>query len=221
MNVMHIPFLARTFPEAHFIHLVRDGRDVALSYLAADFGVESLGEAAIYWRRFVRTGYRDGRRLGGRYREVRYEDLLEDPERVLRSLCEFVRLPYDPAMLRYQSQAERILATTSHAEHHQRIHLPPTRGLRDWRTQMDRRQVVLFEALAGDVLTEFGYERAASTIPRPVKVEATRARAMVLVRRLRGRLAKGIRGHRATPRHRDRSTSTHHAMGQASRIGRS
>ena len=202
MNVIHIPFLARAFPEARFIHLIRDGRDVALSYLDADFGVDSVGEAAIYWRRFVRKGRRDGRRLGPRYREIRYEDLLADPETVLRSLCAFVEIPFDPAMLTYHRQADRILETTSHREHHERLHLPPTQGLRDWRTQMDGASLTLFEALAGDLLDQVGYERGVGRIPRSAKIKTSGVHLAVLARRLQRRAAMGVRGLRPTPRHR-------------------
>ncbi len=202
MNVMHIPFLARTFPEARFIHLIRDGRDVALSYLDTDFGVESVGESAIYWRRFVRKGRRDGERLGQRYREVRYEDLLADPEAVLRSLCAFIELPYDRAMLAYHRQADRILETTSHREHHESLRLPPTRGLRDWRTQMDEKSLGLFEALAGDLLDQVGYERGGEAIPASIRLNAVGVRISTLAHRLQRRAAKGVRGLRPTPRRR-------------------
>jgi hypothetical protein len=205
MNVIHIPFLARVFPEARFIHLIRDGRDVALSYLDTDFGVDSVGEAAIYWRRFVQKGRRDGRRLGPRYREIRYEDLLADPETILRSLCAFVEIPYEPAMLTYHRQAERILGTTSHREHHESLRLPPTRGLRDWRIQMDQRSLALFEALAGNVLDQVGYERGAGEKSTSVRVNASAARIATLARRLQRRAAKGVRGLRPTPRQRSRS----------------
>lgn len=205
MNVIHIPFLARMFPESRFIHLIRDGRDVALSYLDADFGVESVGEAAIYWRRFVRKGRDDGRTLGPRYREIRYEDLLADPEAVLRSLCAFVEIPYDPAMLSYHRQADRILETTSHRDRHERLRLPPTRGLRDWRTQMDEGSLSLFEALAGDTLDAFRYERGAGAIPPSITIRARSVRASMFARRLKRRATKGARGLRATPRHRSRS----------------
>jgi Sulfotransferase family len=200
INVMHIPTLATTFPEAHFIHLIRDGRDVALSYLDADFGTETLAESAIYWRRFVRKGRRDGTRLGDRYREIRYEDLLREPEAALRSLCEFVDLPYDPAMLDYHRRAGELLRSTPRSEHHQRLHLPPTVGLRDWRTQMDPGDVELFEAIAGEALVEVGYERATTSTPIRARAKALIAHLEVLTQRARRRAAKGVRGLRRTPR---------------------
>ncbi len=112
----------------------------------------------------VRPAGRDaGARLGPeRYREVRYEDLVREPERVLVELCAFVELPYDARMLRYHEQADRLVPSLSHNEHHQNLHRPPTVGLRDWRSQMSPADAAVFESLAGDLLDELGYERATS-----------------------------------------------------------
>jgi Sulfotransferase family len=160
MNVLHMRKLASLFPEARFIHLIRDGRDVALSYRDADFGTTSIGESAVFWRRFVARGRRDGRRLGPtRYREVRYEDLVRDPEPVLRSLCSFVELPFDGAMLRYYERANDVMEGVDHRSQHRSVYLPPTPGLRDWRRDMAPDEVELFESIAGRLLAELGYER--------------------------------------------------------------
>jgi hypothetical protein len=211
INVLHIPFLSRMFPEARFIHLIRDGRDVALSYLDTDFGAESVGEAAIYWRRFVRTGRHDGQTLGeDRYREVRYEDLLDDPEGTLRMVCAFVDLPYDPSMLLYHRRTEELMKTLSHREHHQRLHLPPTAGLRDWRRDMRREDVQLFEAIAGDALEWFGYERSGPSIAPSIQLKAWRVRIEVWAQRLRRRIRKGPLGDRSISR---RSSSSRLAAG--------
>ncbi len=200
MNIIHLPFLAKAFPEAVFIHLIRDGRDVALSYLDTDFGVDSVAEAAIYWRRFVAKGRRDGERLASRYLEVRYEDLVSDPERVLRSICEFVSLPYDPVMLSYPRHADQLLTRTSREEHHQRLRLPPTAGLRDWRVEMDPQDLQLFEALAGDLIEELGYERRSRSIDSSVRLRSLVARVVILSRRALRRLRKGTSRLRRTAR---------------------
>ncbi len=159
--VLSIDLLARTFQEAVFIHLIRDGRDVALSYLDTDFGSRTLGQAAIYWDRFVRAGRKAGHRLGPeRYREIRYEDLVRDPEAVLAELCPFVGLPFDHRMLRYHERADRLVPGLSHQEHHRNLYRPPTAGLRDWRRQLSPRDVAVFETFAGELLDELGYERS-------------------------------------------------------------
>jgi hypothetical protein len=191
INIMNIPLLATLFPESRFIHLIRDGRDVALSYLDTDFGVDTVPHAAIYWRRFVREGRRAGRRLGpARYREVRYEELLADPERTLRELCQFVDLPYAPSMLEYPERANELMADVPHREHHTRLALPPTAGLRDWRRDMDGPDVELFEAIAGDLLDELGYERRASSPSLAVRWTALGVRADVFLERVARRLRK-------------------------------
>lgn len=185
--VLSIDLLAATFPEGRFIHLIRDGRDVALSYLDTDFGSRTLGQAAIYWDRFVRAGRASGVRLGPeRYREVRYEDLVAEPDRVLAELCNFVGLPFDERMLRYHEGADRLVAGLPEREHqhHQNLYKPPTSGLRDWRRELEPKAVAVFEALAGGLLDDLGYERSAHRRSLAVSFEAARYRLGTAFRRV-------------------------------------
>ncbi len=183
--VLHIELLASMFPEAVFVHLIRDGRDVALSYLDADFGAKTLGQAAISWDRYVRAGRVAGEALGPeRYREVRYEELVREPERVLEELCRFVDLPYDERMLRYHEHADQMVSSLSHNEHHQNLYRPPTVGLRDWRSQLSPADTAVFESLAGDLLDELGYERAVNTSGVGVTLAAARSRVGAELRRV-------------------------------------
>jgi hypothetical protein len=135
--VLNIGLLASTFPEARFVHLIRDGRDVALSYLDADFGSKTLGQAAVYWDRFVRAGRAAGARIGpSRYREIRYEDLVAEPERTLSEVCDFVGIAFDDRMLRFHERADHLVPSLSHNEHHRNLYKPLTKGLRDWRRDL-------------------------------------------------------------------------------------
>ena len=172
--VSDIPFLARLFPEAKFIHIVRDGRDVALSHLSiSKWGPGTVEDAASEWRRRVEAGRRAGERLGpGRYLEVRYEDLVRDPESALKPVCDFIGLDFDAEMLWYFEKVESILGADYPLAHHQSVALPPTSNLRDWRSQMPRGQVARFEALAGSTLREMGYETRFSRIPRTTRLRA-------------------------------------------------
>jgi Sulfotransferase family len=150
--VSHLPLLAERFDEARFVHVVRDGRDVALSLREVPWGPDDVEEAALHWRRRVLEGRGAG--LGPhRYRELRYEELVADPERELRALAAWLDLPYDDHMLRF---AERPLVVP-YPEHHARLHQPPTPGLRDWRREMPEADVARFEAVAGDALEALGY----------------------------------------------------------------
>src|SRR3954453_9696667 len=100
--VSHLPALAARFAEARFVHVVRDGRDVAQSLLEVPWGPDTVQEAAAVWRRRVLEGRAAAPDLGaGRYREVRYEARVADPEAELRGLAAWLELPYDAAMLAY------------------------------------------------------------------------------------------------------------------------
>jgi hypothetical protein len=181
MHVLHISRLARMFPEARFVHVIRDGRDVALSYLGVGWGPSTVEDAAIEWRRRVRAGRRAGRRVGpGRYREIRYEDLVQRPERVVREICGFIDLPWDESLLRYHERAGEVISATRFPEAHQRLRLPPTPGLRDWRREMDPVDLERFEAIAGPLLEDLGYGRATAgpTVAGRIAAEATVASAV-------------------------------------------
>lgn len=190
-NVRNITYLANLFPEASFVHIVRDGRDVTLSYLRVDFGVDSVAESAMYWKLAVEKGRRAGARLGpGRYREIRYEDLVRTPEPVLQGLCSFLDLPFDPRMLRYHERAHSVMKGTNVAAH-DNIGRPPMK-LRDWRQEMRAEDVRLFESLAGRTLEAFGYERAVRQIPFRTQLRAPLIRTAFHARRARSRVKKAI-----------------------------
>ena len=162
MYMQNLRLLERLFPDALFVHLIRDGRDAAMSFLSMPKGLmtetwmqprDAAGFAS-QWRAEVKAGQRLGRRVGGeRYLEVRYEDLVGDVESVLRRVSSFARLEYEPAMADYAGNVD-----VSAKPHQQSLKRPPTAGLRDWRSQMSQADVAAFDAVAGDLLDELGYE---------------------------------------------------------------
>jgi hypothetical protein len=166
--VRRIRTLHALWPTARFIHLIRDGRDVALSFMSwpkaeaiarpwPTWQEDKVTTTALWWERSVRLGREQGAALGGdHYRELRYETLLASPARECEALCAFLELPYASAMLRfYEGKTKRGRGLSS-----KKAWLPPTPGLRDWRTQMAPAALERFEAAAGDLLDELGYERA-------------------------------------------------------------
>ena len=196
--VRSIPELSRIFDGSRFVHVIRDARDVASSYLAVDWGPPNVWRAAEIWRRDVSAGMRAGRDLGPqRYTEVRYEQLVRAAPEVLQGLCAFLGLAFDPVMLDYHREAEeRIHARPDRALDHASATRPPTEGVRDWRTQMPNDQVLAVESIAGDLLRELGYGRRFERIPR----------AVVATNAIRSRLTKprlpGGRRIRSKPRQR-------------------
>jgi hypothetical protein len=195
IHVLHVPLLAEGFPEARFVHVIRDGRDVAASYLQQSFGPRTVAEAAVRWKRAIGRGRRAGRRLGpGRYRELRYEQLVQDPERHLRDVCAFLDLAFDPAMLRYH-QEDRV---AGERPHYRNVAFPPTPGLRDWRREMSPQDVATFEAIAGRLLEDLGYPRGAPRLRPEARARAGLRWAAVQARRA-GHRARKLVGRPPSP----------------------
>ena len=164
MYMRNLRMLERLFSDALFVHLIRDGRDAALSFLSMPRGIvtetwahpRSSADFACQWRTEVASARQLGRRVGGaRYLEVRYEELVDDAEAVLERICGFAGLPYEPTMAQYTGSVD-----VSAKPHQQMLLQPPTTGVRDWRVEMPAADVESFEHVAGDLLRELGYEAA-------------------------------------------------------------
>jgi hypothetical protein len=166
MYMQNLRLLERLFPDALYVHLIRDGRDAAVSFLSMPQGLmtetwmqpHTAVEFACQWRTEVAGARRLGRRVGSeRYLEVRYEELVGDAEASLRAICDFARLPYESSMVDYAGKVD-----VSTKPHQQNLKRPPTPGLRDWRTEMSSDDAASFDRVAGDLLQELGYQ---SSVP--------------------------------------------------------
>lgn len=162
--VEQIPLLDKLFPQSRFVHLVRDGRDVALSYANVPFGPKTVAKAAALWARRVRMGTEEGRRLGSsRYLELRYEDLVDEPEATVSGLCDFLGVAFAPQMMEYTESAEDFVFEKAKT-YNPKVLEKPTKNARSWVTDMPPSHVAVFEAVAGDVLDVLGYPRQ---VPNP------------------------------------------------------
>ncbi len=192
---LHIRRIAAVLPEAHFVHLIRDGRDVRLSQLRRGTDHPNAAKHARRWKRRVKKGRRQGGKVE-HYMEVRYESLIADPEPELRRICEFVGLDFDPAMLSYHERAgerlgeidrdleagqenaeerERPLFKASDRLDFHKLTKEPPRADRvaQWREQMPAADLAEFERVAGDLLEELGYDLG-SAPASPAKVPRLR-----------------------------------------------
>ncbi len=161
-HLLYMTEIKRQIPDALFIHIIRDGRDVALSYVKQGWshplpwdGDERLGVAGLYWKWIVGKGRESGRHLGADYQEVRFEDLVTHPRETLAQLGEFIDhdLDYD-AIQRAGIGSVREPNSSFNAE----------TGRFDpvgrWKTKMSAQELADFEALVGDRLEELGYPLA-------------------------------------------------------------
>ncbi len=104
-------------------------------------------------------------------------------------------------MLRYHERAEDLIGGLRATRHVQGVRRPPTEGVRNWRTAVAPHDLQLFEALAGDLLDQLGYERSGLPVTGRVKVEAHAIRLAHRIDRgtytFRTRVARKL--HRGAP----------------------
>jgi hypothetical protein len=165
-NVLHVPEIKADIPEVLFIHIVRDGRDIALSLKKMggftpfpwDRKSRSLQETALYWEWMVRKGRHYGRQVSADYIEVRYEDLVCDPRRTLATLGRFLDHDLDYDRLQSTGLGRLRESNSSFRDEEQTERDPVNR----WKERLSRQEVVGIEALVGKCLEEFGYSLTTS-----------------------------------------------------------
>lgn len=160
-NVRYLRPLLSLYPRARFIHLVRDPRDVVTSLLGVPWASPDLLTNALRWKIQV-TFARDERirSRSGQFHEVRYEELVTEPERCLRAICGFLDETYSPEMLSFHETAGREVDIEGEPWKARTAQPLDTSSLGRWRAELSDRQVALLQAVCGDEMEYFGYPRA-------------------------------------------------------------
>ncbi|MET4349253.1 sulfotransferase [Bradyrhizobium sp. RT9a] len=157
-KIAQVDSYAPLWPRAHFVHIVRDGRDVAASHLKTvpDWGYRTAAEAARGWLEVVSRPHRVA--PPDRYLELRYEDLVSRPRPTLTQILEHLGLPWDEAVLRH---AEYQHALFDHPYGHpaaESAGKPLHSGrLGRYAEDLTRAQIAEFERIAGSELARLGY----------------------------------------------------------------
>ncbi len=156
MNTFNLHEINMVFPQAQYIHMLRDGRDVVASYLNTGF-YDDLLEAANRWDRSVGLVQTFGDQIGSkRYHEIRYEILIAQPDDTIREVCEFLQIDFRPKMLLFWEEAQHLGDTK--LLHHANVHKPiSTDSIGKWRTQLSSQQQSNLESQIGLTLQKLGY----------------------------------------------------------------
>jgi hypothetical protein len=169
-HVYHLPFVNEIFPNARFIHVLRDGRDVSVSVRSAarswvpawreTFG-RSIKSSALNWKNAVRRVRKHGKQLGNRFFEIRYEKLHKDPLNLYRGLFDFCQIPYDDELI--QSVFDATDFKKNYSPHEDGFRRGGRVG--DWRSRFSLKDAVVFNLAAGEMLVELGYEKDRLWLP--------------------------------------------------------
>ena len=163
-NVLHVERVKRDIPNALFVHIIRDGRDIALSLkkmggftpLPWDRNqTESLVATSLYWEWMVRKGRAHGRKFPADYIEIRYEDLITNPRETLGKLGGFIDHDLDYDRIQRAGLGRLSETNSSFREEGAKEKLNP---LGRWKERLAHADVAAIEATVGECLRENGYE---------------------------------------------------------------
>lgn len=161
MYIEHWEQLKDQFPDARFINMVRDPRDVIASTksIAFNFGFSTYTAARI-WEYRLRCSVAMREQLpSADYFEVRYEELVREPERIVSELCEFLGVEYEADMLRFNESIDAA-ALAEVQPHHKKV----LQGITDksvgaYRSGLSPRQLSLIERVTETLMVKNGYPR--------------------------------------------------------------
>lgn len=186
----HVDVLRRMWPDAQFVHLIRDGRDCVASLKEMPWYTLDSYHAVCAWREAIDAGRRQAARLGpDGYYELQYERLVADPATELAGLCGFLGEEYDPAMTEPQEIAR--LTVPPQKKWHSRTQTAVTAGrIGSWAHRLEPWEVGLAEAALGSRLTDYGYELSGA--PRPSTAQLAKLTRIATHRQMAQR-KRGVR----------------------------
>jgi len=151
-----IPVLHKLFPEARFIHVVRDGRDLYLSRKKINPLMKFISLSAIEWRYKVNKIRKDLSKIPSEKSiEIRYEDLVRDPQNILKKICAFLRIDYEDKMLNFWKESHKYIG-----KHHSDLIFKPisSKSVGKYKKELSYRNLRKYEILAQNLLREYGYD---------------------------------------------------------------
>lgn len=172
-HLLHLHRIKETIPNALIIHIIRDGRDAALSTDKQGYirrlpwdKTPSVMVAGVYWEWMVNKGRKDGCDLGADYTEVRFEELVERPQPTLARLGSFIEHDLDYERIQKVGIGSVSAPNTSFHEGSSDAFNPAGR----WKRSYSPENLAMFEGLVGGTLEELGYELGTTdrtTLDRP------------------------------------------------------
>lgn len=157
--VLWLPQIDSVFPEAQYVHIFRDGRDVVASYLQLGW-VRSVADGCDMWLSRIQAAMDYSQRTNGRkFLMVRYESLVQTPEPVIQQVCNFLGLNYRPEMLDFHKNPDQFRGDLIRPNIHPMLAQPiSTQSIGKWRQVLDPEQQLYVQERLGKMLVALEYE---------------------------------------------------------------
>ena len=181
-HLLYLDRIKETIPDALVLHVIRDGRDVALSMAKQAWirplswgKTENLQAAALYWDWIVNKGRESGEELGADYTEVRFEDLIGNPKTTLAALSLFLEHELDYDRIQRVGIGSVSEPNSSFRTELQAGNFSPVAR---WKSALSSDELAVLEALVGDTLERLGYALAMSESKMRGQLRLKRIRAI-------------------------------------------
>ena len=166
LHLLYLPLIKKLFPDALVVHIIRDGRDVTVSLDRIGWikplpwdNRRRLLVPAIFWRWIVGKGREYGRRIGGDYLEVHFEDVVQKPRETLARLGAFIDHDLDQERIQQNAQGALRDPNSSFRGDGQEVESNP---IERWKTVLQKTAIAQVESVIGNLLRETEYELAST-----------------------------------------------------------
>jgi len=161
-------YLLKMFPDAKFIHMVRDYRDYLQSMMRAGF-VKRIEPIIIHrWRKSLKINYKLQEKYPDRFYYLRYEDLVEQPEKYFGEMCDFLGIEREEQIFDFHKYKEKFLELYNEEDlniYHSKLFKPiSNKNVGDWKKKLTGDQVEIAELITGKAAEKAGYSRSKDQI---------------------------------------------------------
>jgi hypothetical protein len=154
-HVLWLPVLRKVFPRAMILHIIRDPRSVLSSYKKVSVGTNQVADVVSEWKQATEV-FKSWQGQEG-YFSVRYEELVRSPEKILREICSFLGVDWDPRVLVFHDRGDSGFAPEQ--THHANTLKPVfTSSIDAWKTDLSRNEIAVIEFYCSEMMMEFGYD---------------------------------------------------------------
>ena len=161
---MYIIELLKIFPEAKYIHIVRDYRDQVLSMIKKElYDVPSVSIFAYQWKRSLKMMNKMKEKYPEKFITIKYEEFIQQPKPALKNICKFLNIPFDENVFNYHNKKGLYsdLDSDGRLSKIQDNILNPinTKRLNAWKTELNKKSIKIADITVGKYAEMYGYER--------------------------------------------------------------
>ncbi len=157
--VEYLEVLSKMFPDAQFIHIIRDCRDIILSRQSLKWFRHDIRIIAKEWSNSIKLGEEFSKTIdSGRYKAIKYEDIICEPRTQLKNVCDFLGEEFEEQMLEFYKESKKIVPSVESDRHQNTDKGLIKSNSEKWRHKMNSTDICIVESIIGNKLNELDYK---------------------------------------------------------------